>query len=285
MQLKTGTCTVDLYRPVVMAIVNVTPDSFYASSRTPSPEAIRRRVDALVADGAAILDVGGYSSRPGAAEVSPDEEIRRLSLAVEIIRTEHPGVAVSLDTFRGAVAAEIVRRHGPCIVNDITGGEDPELIALAGAFDLPYIAMHMRGTPETMQQLVDYTDLVGEVSDWLGERCARLREAGVGQIVIDPGFGFAKTTAQNYELLAGMDRLKGLGYPLLAGVSRKSMICVPLGIAPAEALAATTAIHWECLRRGASILRVHDVREAAQVIRLYALFSEQGGEGAALRAG
>ncbi len=270
--LHLGEQSIDLSRPRVMAILNVTPDSFYAGSRTDGPEAIRARVAQAVEGGADLLDVGGYSSRPGAADVSPEEEIRRLDNALEIIRRDFSNLPVSLDTFRGEVAVEIVRRHGPCLINDITGGSDPDLVALAAEQDLPYIAMHMRGTPQTMQQMTEYGDFVPEVLESMHGTRDRLHAAGVRQVVLDPGFGFSKTLSQNYELLAAMHRLSELDCPVLAGISRKSMIYKPLGITPGEALSATCALHWECLRQGASILRVHDAREASEVIRLYGLF-------------
>ena len=258
-----------------MTIVNVTPDSFYAGSRTASTETIAARVREAAAAGTSMLDVGGYSSRPGAEDVSPSEETRRLAAALEVIRREVPELPVSLDTFRAEVAERIIRDYGPCLINDITAGEaDTSMFGTAARLGVPYIAMHMRGMPDNMQQLTDYRDITAEVSSYFEEKMQRLQEAGVQQVILDPGFGFAKTVEQNYELLARMHRLTGLGCPLLAGISRKSMIYKVLDTDPADALTGTTALHWECLRQGAAILRVHDTREAVQVVRLWRKFRE-----------
>lgn len=279
MIFRVGTARIDLASPVVMTIVNVTPDSFFAGSRTSETEAIRKRVAEAVGAGAALLDVGGYSSRPGAAGVPPAEEARRLHNALEVIRADFPDTPVSLDTFRAEVADEMIRAHGPCIVNDITGGTaDPEIVSVAARHGVPFVAMHMRGTPQTMQRMTDYDDVTEEVLRDLQEKVRLLHAAGVGQVIVDPGFGFSKTVEQNYELLSGLHRLAETGCPILAGISRKSMIWKPLGITPAEALPGTTALHWECLRQGANILRVHDTLEAVQTVRLFNLFRAARGE-------
>lgn len=260
-------------RPAVMAIVNVTPDSFYSGSRTQEAVAIRERVMKAAAEGADIIDVGGYSSRPGADDVSAEEELRRVSLAVSIIREVLPDMPVSLDTFRSGVAAGVLDKFGACIVNDISAGElDPRIMDVAASFGVPYIAMHMRGTPADMQRRTQYGDIAAEVASYLASRAEAARCAGVSQIILDPGFGFAKTTRQNYDLLAGMDSIVSLGYPVLAGVSRKSMIYKVLDITPAEALNGTTALHWECLRQGAAILRVHDVKAAVETVKLFGYY-------------
>ena len=265
----------DFSQPRVMAILNVTPDSFFAGSRMPDAPHVERRVREAVAEGASIIDVGGYSSRPGADEVSPGEEWRRVKLGVGAVRRLAPGMAVSVDTFRSEVAARAIERFGPLIINDISAGElDPAMPAVAAKYGVPYIAMHMKGDPRTMQSMTDYRDIVAEVVDYFRERTAQLRERGVRRIVVDPGFGFAKTLEQNYELLRGLHRLAELGYPVLAGVSRKSMIYKLLGTTPAEALNGTTALHWECLRQGAAILRVHDTREAVEVVRMFDQFMQ-----------
>lgn len=255
-----------------MAIVNATPDSFYASSRTQSHNAVAERVEQVLAEGATIVDIGGYSSRPNADDVSVEEEWQRVEMALSATREVSREVAISIDTFR----AEIVRRAADCfgevIVNDITAGQgDAEMLRTVAERKLPYIAMHMRGMPQTMQQQTQYTDVVAEVVAELQMRLAEIEEAGVerSRVALDPGFGFAKSVEQNYELLAGLHRLTELGQPLLVGVSRKSMIYKPLGITPDEALSATQAIHWEALRQGATLLRVHDVCEAVQTIKLY----------------
>lgn len=270
----------DLTQPRVMAILNVTPDSFYSGSRTPDAEAVERRVREVVEEGASIIDVGGYSSRPGADPVSEEEEWRRVELGVAAVRRLAPDLPVSVDTFRSGVAERALERFGPLAVNDISAGElDPRMPAVAARYEVPYIAMHMKGDPQTMQSLTDYGHgIVSEVVSYFARRVAELQEAGIRRenIILDPGFGFAKTLEQNYELLAGLHELRASGYPVLAGLSRKSMIYKALEATPAESLAGTIALGWECLRQGASILRVHDVREAVDTVRLFGLFQRNG---------
>lgn len=272
----------DFSQPRVMAILNVTPDSFFAGSRMPDAPHVERRVREAVAEGASIIDVGGYSSRPGADEVSPGEEWWRVELGVEAVRRLAPGMAVSVDTFRSEVAARAIERFGPLIINDISAGElDPAMPAVAAKYGVPYIAMHMKGDPKTMQSLTDYKrDITAEVVAYFEARVAALLAAGIARehLVLDPGFGFAKTTEQNYELLAGLHRLCALGYPVLAGLSRKSMIYRVLGVTPAQSLAGTVALGWECLRQGAAILRVHDVREAVDTVRIFNAYVQNSGE-------
>lgn len=272
----------DFSQPRVMAILNVTPDSFFAGSRMPDAPHVERRVREAVAEGASIIDVGGYSSRPGADEVSPGEEWRRVKLGVGAVRRLAPGMAVSVDTFRSEVAARAIERFGPLIINDISAGElDPAMPAVAAKYGVPYIAMHMKGDPKTMQSLTDYKrDITAEVVAYFEARVAALLAAGIARehLVLDPGFGFPKTTEQNYELLAGLHRLCALGYPVLAGLSRKSMIYRVLGVTPAQSLAGTVALGWECLRQGAAILRVHDVREAVDTVRIFNAYVQNSGE-------
>ena len=272
----------DFSQPRVMAILNVTPDSFFAGSRMPDAPHVERRVREAVAEGASIIDVGGYSSRPGADEVSPGEEWRRVKLGVGAVRRLAPGMAVSVDTFRSEVAARAIERFGPLIISDISAGElDPAMPAVAAKYGVPYIAMHMKGDPKTMQSLTDYKrDITAEVVAYFEARVAALLAAGIARehLVLDPGFGFAKTTEQNYELLAGLHRLCALGYPVLAGLSRKSMIYRVLGVTPAQSLAGTVALGWECLRQGAAILRVHDVREAVDTVRIFNAYVQNSGE-------
>lgn len=269
---------IDFSTPQVMAILNVTPDSFYAGSRMPDADAVEHRVREAVAEGARLIDVGGYSSRPGADEVPADEEWRRVALGVEAVRRLAPDVPVSVDTFRSEVAAKAVEAFGPLIINDISAGElDPAMLSVAAKYGVPYIAMHMKGDPQTMQSQTDYRrDITTEVVDYFRFRTEAMLAAGIRRenIILDPGFGFAKTTEQNYELLAGLHELCALGYPVLAGLSRKSMIYKVLGTTPAESLAGTVALGWECLRQGAKILRVHDVREAADTVKLFNLFRQ-----------
>ena len=273
--MKQQEINLDFSRRQVMTIVNVTPDSFFAGSRTPDWLDVERRVREAVEAGASVIDVGGYSSRPGADEVSPEEEWRRVDLGVGAVRSLSPDLPVSIDTFRSGVAARTIHKYGKVIINDISAGElDPLIVDVAAEHDVPYVAMHMKGDPRTMQSMTDYRDIVAEVVDYFRERTVQLRERGVRRIVVDPGFGFAKTLEQNYELLRGLHRLAELGYPVLAGVSRKSMIYKLLGTTPAEALNGTTALHWECLRQGAVILRAHDTREAVEVVRMFDQFMQ-----------
>lgn len=255
-----------------MAIVNATPDSFYASSRTQSYDAVAERVKEAVAEGAAIIDIGGYSSRPDADDVSVEEEWSRVEMALAATREVSSDIAISVDTFRAEIVRRAVAQFGEIIVNDITGGlGDSEMLATVAELGVPYIAMHMRGTPQTMQKHTEYADVVADVVAELGERLQAIEKAGISleRVALDPGFGFAKTTKQNFELLAGLHKLKEFGQPLLVGVSRKSMIYKTLGITPEEALSATQAVHWEALRQGATLLRVHDVKEAVETIKLY----------------
>lgn len=268
--MKLNNKHIDLSSPCVMTIVNVTPDSFYDGSRTFTEEEIERHVERAIEQGTDMLDVGGYSSRPNADEVSSEEEIARVGRAMRVIRRVCPEMVVSIDTFRAEVVRRTVAEWGDCIVNDISAGElDPQMITTVAELGLPYVAMHMRGTPATMQSMTDYDDIVEEVHQYFAQRLDTLREAGIEDVVIDPGFGFAKTLEQNYQLMNGLDRLSDLGAPILVGISRKSMIYNLLGCTPAEALNGTTALHLEALRQGAKILRVHDTREAVEVVKIY----------------
>lgn len=260
-----------------MAIVNATPDSFYASSRTQSHKAVVERVEQAINEGAAIIDIGGYSSRPDADDVATAEEWSRVDMALSAAREVSSVVAVSIDTFRSEIVRRAYEKYGEIIVNDITGGQgDVQMLSAVAELELPYIAMHMRGTPQTMQSQAQYRDVVADVVAELKERLTAIENVGIDRkrVALDPGFGFAKTVEQNYELLAGLHKLKVLEQPLLVGVSRKSMIYKPLGITPDEALAPTQAIHWEALRQGATLLRVHDVKEAVATIKLFEKYNK-----------
>ncbi len=262
---------VDFATPKVMGIINATPDSFYAGSRTPGAGALRERVEAMRLAGADWLDLGGYSSRPGAGEVAVEVETERLLMALDVVRDVWPEAIVSIDTFRAAVARRLVEA-GADIVNDIGGGTlDPEMWPTVAELQVPYVLMHMRGTPETMQSLTDYGDVAAEVLTDLMTKAASLRALGVNDIILDPGFGFAKTTEQNYELLAHTREFAATGLPVLAGLSRKSMIWRPLGITPDDALPGTTALNMAALLGGADILRVHDVAPARQCVDVFGL--------------
>lgn len=268
--MKLNNKHIDFSSPRVMTIVNVTPDSFYDGSRSFTEEEIEHHVARAIDEGADMLDVGGYSSRPNADDVAIDEEIARVGRAMKVIRRVCPEMVVSIDTFRAEVVRRIVSEWGDCIVNDISAGElDPEMITTVARLGLPYVAMHMRGTPTTMQSMTDYSDIVEEVRTYFVQKISDLRKAGIEDIVIDPGFGFAKTLEQNYQLMNDLHRLGDLGAPMLVGISRKSMIYKLLNTTPAEALNGTTALHLEALRQGAKILRVHDTREAVEVVKIY----------------
>ncbi|MDR0544355.1 MAG: dihydropteroate synthase [Odoribacteraceae bacterium] len=266
---------ISLDAPVVMGILNVTDDSFHDGGKYVSETQIIARVNEIVEQGAAIIDVGACSTRPGSVAASEEEEIGRAGFAVELIRKYHPRVPVSVDTFRASVVREICRCLGPVIVNDISGGAmDGEMFETVERLGLPYILCHAQGTPRDMQQAPRYDDVVREVRDFLGARAARLEATGLVQVIIDPGFGFGKTVAHNYRLLARLDSLVDLGYPVLAGLSRKSMACKVLDVAPRDALNATTALNAIALLKGASILRVHDVKEAAETVKIHRAMTE-----------
>ena len=275
--MRLGDRVLDLSQPQVMAIINVTDDSFFEGSRTVDEQSIAARVKEAIASGATILDVGGYSSRPGAKELSVDEEWERVRKGLRGIKDVAADAFVSVDTFRSEVVRRAVEEFGDVIVNDISAGElDDEMIDVVAKYNLPYIAMHMRGTPQTMQSLTEYPNgVVVEVCRYFEKKVAELHSRGVSKIILDPGFGFAKTLEQNYELLGGLNRLCTMGYPVLAGVSRKSMIYKLLGVTPAESLNGTTALNWEALRQGAAILRVHDTREAVEVVRIFTEYRKE----------
>ncbi len=274
--LRLGYRLVSFDRPAIMGIVNATPDSFFAGSRTGDTGSICSRVEDMVSLGADIIDVGAYSSRPGAAEVSVAEEIDRLGMALTALRSVAPDIPVSVDTFRAEVAREAITSLGADIINDISGGDlDPGMIPTATELKVPFIASHMRGTPSTMQSLTDYYAQGGveaAVASDLLSKVSRLALAGVADVIADPGLGFAKTLEQNYRLLGALPSLSEiLERPILIGLSRKSMVTRPLGITPAEALPATTALNLQALLQGAAILRVHDVKEAVQARTLASL--------------
>lgn len=267
--INVGGRLVSFDEPQVMGILNVTPDSFFATSRCRSEGEIRQRVCQIRQEGATMVDIGAYSSRPGAEDVSLDEELRRLLPAIDIVREEWPEAVVSVDTFRAEVARKAVEA-GADIVNDISGGEmDREMFSAVSELHVPYILMHMQGTPKDMQQEPKYDNLMCEVFRSLGERVEALHEMGVADIILDPGFGFGKTMTQNYEMMARLEEFRLLGCPLLVGVSRKSMIYRLLNSMPEESLNGTTALNMIALMKGADILRVHDVKEAVEAIKIY----------------
>jgi dihydropteroate synthase len=260
---------IDFEKPRVMGILNITPDSFYDGNRYFDPTAAIKQAEKMMKDGADMIDVGGYSSRPGADDISPDEETQRVIGVIKAIAKEFPGLPISIDTFRSEVAAKALDA-GAGIINDITGGDhDPALRRLAISHRVPYIVMHMRGTPKTMNQLTQYDNVVKEVVSALQKKVHDYQQEGLTDMAIDAGFGFAKTVEQNFEMLSNLEAFAMIGRPLLVGISRKSMIWRTLEIRPEEALNGTTALNMVALLKGADILRVHDVKEAVECVKLY----------------
>lgn len=255
-----------------MGILNVTPDSFYDGGKfREKPDALRQ-VEKMLMEGATFIDVGGYSSRPGALDVPPEEEQQRVLPVIRAIAKEFPACLISIDTFRSEIAKAAIS-EGACMVNDVSGGEaDKAMVTVVAALRVPYILMHTRGTPQTMAGLTGYNNLISDAAYFFSQKIHALQEAGVHDIVIDPGFGFAKTVQQNFELLQHLDYFNILDRPLLVGLSRKSMIWKTLAISPEQALNGSTALHTVAILKGASILRVHDVAEATQIIELLKQF-------------
>lgn len=256
--------------PIVMGILNHTPDSFFSGSRIQGDRAIHDRIEQILREGGKMVDVGGYSTRPDATEVSPEEEWVRVAQVLEILKKDYPEVIVSVDTFRADVARKAVEIGGADLINDVSGGLlDSEMYATVGPLQVPYILMHMRGTPKTMQSLTEYS---GKVTDVVISELLRpieqARAAGIKDIILDPGFGFSKTLDQNYELMRELDKFATLGLPMLVGISRKSMIYRLFDTTPQEALNGTSILNTFALLHGAHILRVHDVREAVEAVKI-----------------
>lgn len=266
---------VTIDRPWVMGIINVTPDSFYSGSRVNDEHSLANRVRLMIDEGADVIDVGACSTRPGSESVDARGEMERLQWALAVIRREAPDVVLSVDTYRAAVARRCVEEWGADIINDISGGTiDKEMFPTVASLHVPYVLMHMRGTPETMSSLTDYDNVAGDVLEWMARRIDDLRQLGVADVIADPGFGFAKTVEQNYELLARLNAFHALNAPLLVGVSRKRMIYTPLGCTPDTALNGTTVINTLALQQGAHILRVHDVKAAVEAVKLTTLLRQ-----------
>lgn len=275
--LNCGGRLVDLNEPKVMGILNVTPDSFYAASRQQTDEAVAQRVRQMRDEGADFVDVGAFSTRPGADDVPPGEEMARLRRALAVVRREWPDVPVSVDTFRADVARMAVEECGADIINDISGGTmDERMFATVASLRVPYVLMHIQGVPATMQQAPHYDCLRRDVMVWLAERVDSLRQLGARDIIIDPGFGFGKTLAHNYELMNHLDDFREFHLPLLVGISRKSMIYKLVGGTPETALGGTVALHTAALLKGANILRVHDVRAAVEVRSIFLALTTDG---------
>ncbi len=259
----------DFKQPWIMGILNITPDSFYHGSRLTDPEGILETAALMISQGADILDIGAYSSRPGSGDIPEGEEIRRLEMALDVIRGAHPDMLISVDTFRSGIASRVVRDFGVDMINDISGGDlDPEMFDTIAGLQVPYVMMHMKGKPSDMQRHARYTDVVKEIISTFSEKLRRLNGLGVNDIVIDPGFGFAKTIEHNYQILRQLEAFHIFSQPLMVGLSRKSMIYRVLGNDPSEALNGSTVLHAIALMKGANILRVHDVKEARETITL-----------------
>lgn len=260
---------VQIHTPLVMGILNVTPDSFYDGGRyNNSDSALLKQAERMLEEGATIIDIGGYSSRPGATDISVEEEKKRTINCIKQVSQSFPEAYLSVDTFRSEVASEAVAA-GACMINDISGGSlDPQMFDTVASLGVPYVLMHMRGSPQNMKELCQYDDLVGEIIDHLQQKVTQLRDMGVSDIIIDPGFGFAKNIDQNYELLRKLSAFQILDLPILAGLSRKSMLYKRLNISADEALNGTTVLNTLAVLNGATILRVHDVKEAVQTIKI-----------------
>ena len=267
--INAGGKLLNLEIPRVMGILNITPDSFYSGSRFNTDDEILKAAARMLEDGADILDVGGYSSRPGAKDISVEEESNRVLKVIKLINREYSGAIISVDTFRAEIAREAIVECGATIINDISGGDaDINMFPVVGSLNVPYIMMHMKGDPRTMQNMPVYEDIVADILKWFGERIFKLKSAGVKDIIIDPGFGFGKTIEHNFELLRRLGDFSIAGLPVLVGISRKSMIWKTLNIDAEGALNGTTAVNAIALSNGADILRVHDVKEAVQTVKL-----------------
>lgn len=260
---------ISLQHPKVMGILNVTPDSFFDGGKYKDDKSILQQVEKMLADGATFIDIGAYSSRPGAMDVSLNSELKRIVPIVDLILKKFPDAIVSIDTFRSKVAQECIE-HGAALINDISAGkQDEDMLPTIAKMGVPYIMMHMRGTPKDMQQKTDYQNLMKELISFFSERLTIAKTLGIKDIIIDPGFGFAKTLEQNYQVLQQMELLQIIDHPILAGISRKSMIYNVLNTTAEQALNGTTALHMVCLQKGTRILRVHDVKEAMECVTLY----------------
>ena len=261
---------IEIDHPMVMGILNVTPDSFYDGGKYVSNKAIIDRAAKILEEGGEIIDIGAYSTRPGARDIPVMEEAEKLKSAVSLVRKEFPDAIISIDTFRASVAREIINEAGPCIINDISGGTmDDKMFETVAELGVPYIMMHIQGTPQTMQQNPQYDDVVQEILMFFAERVQQLKLLGVKDVILDPGFGFGKTIDHNFDLMNRLDSFGLFQFPLLVGVSRKSMIWKFLGTSAAESLNGTTVLNTVALLGGADILRVHDVKEAVETIKIY----------------
>lgn len=265
---------IDLSSPKVMGIINITPDSFYDGGKYNSDKDILNQVEKMISDGCDIFDIGAYSSRPGANDISEEQELKRLKKALEVIRNKFPEIIISVDTFRANIAKTVVKDFEVDIINDISAGDfDPNMFNVIEELNVPYVMMHMKGKPRNMQEKPEYENVVKEVIQYFSEKVNKLKLLGINDVIIDPGFGFGKTVEHNYQLLRYLDDFKLFELPVLVGVSRKSMINKVLEIEPKDALNGTTAVNILALVGGANILRVHDVKEAKESIQLFNQYS------------
>lgn len=259
----------DLSQPVVMGIINVTPDSFFDGGKYKTEKKVLKRAEEILEQGGAVIDIGALSTKPGSEGISTKDEIERLLPAVKAVKKEFPNAFISIDTYRSWVALKIIEECGPCMVNDVSGGNfDDHMFDTIGKLGVPYVLMHMQGTPLKMQQNPEYGDIIRDISMFFTEQVKKLTKAGVKDVIIDPGFGFGKNLDHNYELLNRLDSFKVFQLPLMVGVSRKSMICKLLNIKPDDALNGTSVVNTLALMGGADILRVHDVKEAVEAVRI-----------------
>lgn len=268
--IKCGGQSINFEKPLVMGILNLTPDSFYDGGSYLTERAILNRAEQILSEGAAIIDLGAYSTRPGAEEVSTKDEILRMIPAIDCIRKEFPNAILSIDTFRSEVAKRVVANFGACIINDISGGTmDSEMFSTIGELKVPYIMMHIKGTPQSMQQNPIYDHLMNDMLAFFRSQIKSLVDFGASNIIIDPGFGFGKTLDHNFEIIAKLNEFRQLDLPILVGVSRKSMIYKFIGGDSSTSLNGTTALNMMALEKGANILRVHDVKEAVECVNLF----------------
>lgn len=275
MNINCGGRLIDLSEPKIMGILNITPDSFYDGGKYINRETISKRANEIIAQGATIIDVGAYSSRPGAIDISSSEEKKRLDIALDQIRKDFPDAIISVDTFRADVAEYVIEHYDVDIINDISAGiVDTRILEVIAYYHVPYIMMHMQGTPQTMQNNPFYKDVVADIIYYFSERLRKTAFLGIPDVIIDPGFGFGKTIDHNYEILANLDAFKILQKPILVGLSRKSMIYKLLNKTPKQSLAGTISLNTIALLKGANILRVHDVEEAADCIAIFKKFSQ-----------
>lgn len=275
--LNCGGKLLDLTIPKVMGILNVTPDSFYDGGKYEDADEILKKVRCMIDEGADIIDIGGMSTRPGSEPVSEDEEFRRIMMAIEVIREQYPEIIISLDTYRSGTVRAAVREFSVGIINDISGGEmDPDMFDTIADLRIPYIIMHMKGSPRTMQNNIYYEDIISEMLEYFAEKVTKLKSLGLNDIVIDPGFGFSKSIEQNFHLLHHLNVFQAFELPVMAGISRKSMIYKTLGTEPSASLNGTTVLNTVALLNGVNILRVHDVREAVQAVQLVMKFIKAG---------